>query len=174
MGEGRRQNVILGATPFSRINPSDFLFWRCGRRGQPSSCITLGDKSYEYNEMCRRIERIEKSRNYSATDTVIGNNAINAWFVVTQRRTCTQVLMLHYAGVKCLICSLIFINCHFLIVSRSTQTWGAMPRPWALSAMRYDAGARHPQIMSYPRLSMLVIFSMSLSWRISCFYTAFC
>lgn len=106
---------------------------RCGRRGQPSRCITLSDKSYEYNEMCRRIERIEKSKNYSATDTVIGNNALNAWFVVTQRRTCTQVLMLHYAGVKespppCGKCSPCRFPEHFPVLDLVTPLRSFLPR----------------------------------------------
>ncbi|CAH0392748.1 unnamed protein product [Bemisia tabaci] len=53
---------------------------RCGRRGQPSRCVTLSDRSYDYNEMCRRIERAEISKKYSATAAVIGNNSITAWF----------------------------------------------------------------------------------------------
>ncbi|CAH0748605.1 unnamed protein product [Bemisia tabaci] len=89
--------VHLGAS--SSVNNFIQESGRAGRMGQESTCLVILDPSFTYRRMCQSIEyrqSLDLNLHHNIKPGTIskGNNQVLAWYVVTQRHTCIQQILI--------------------------------------------------------------------------------
>nr|XP_018908554.1 PREDICTED: putative ATP-dependent DNA helicase Q1 [Bemisia tabaci] len=94
-----RCSVTVHLGPSSSVNNFIQESGRAGRKGQESTCLVILDSSFTYRKMCRSIEYrqsldLKLYNEIKPGTTSKGNNQLLAWYVVTQRHTCIQQVLI--------------------------------------------------------------------------------